>query len=141
MKNLKNRKTIILVASFVIVALISFCIGSKYSKSKNIENIQNMQGGKFSQQMGMRGNGFGGGMINGEILAKDNTSITLKLRDGGSKIVFYTDKTTIAKTVDGILDDLAVGKQVNVIGTTNPDGSVSAQSVQIRTVSIPVPAQ
>ena len=126
MKNLKNRKTIILVASFVIVALISFCIGSKYSKSKNIENILNMQGGKFSQQMGMR----------------DNTSITLKLRDGGSKIVFYTDKTTIAKTVDGILDDLAVGKQVNVIGTTNPDGSVSAQSVQIRTIPIsPIPAQ
>jgi hypothetical protein len=138
MKNLKNKKTIILVASFVIVAIISFSVGSKFSKPKN---VRDMQGGKFSQQMGMKGSGFGGGMINGEILSKDDTSITLKLKDGGSKIVFYTDKTTVAKTLDGILSDLVVGKQINVIGTTNPDGSVSAQSVQIRTVPIPIPAQ
>ncbi len=37
------------------------------------------------------------------------------------------------KTVDGTLADLEVGKQVTVTGDQNPDGSVNAKSVQVRT--------
>ena len=83
----------------------------------------------------MRGGGRGGdigGLINGSIIAKDATSITVSLRQGGSKIVFYDSQSEVGKTVLGSADDLAIGKNVMVSGKTNADGSVSAQTIQIR---------
>lgn len=71
-------------------------------------------------------------MVAGEIISKDEKSVTVKLRDGGSKIVFYYDGTKIDKFVSGNAADLEVGKNVVVSGTTNFDGSVTAQSVQVR---------
>jgi len=68
----------------------------------------------------------------GEIIAKDNTSVTVKLTDGGSKIVFYSDKTTVQEMKSGSIADLQVGDTVNVSGTANSDGSITAESFQKR---------
>ncbi|OIO07392.1 hypothetical protein CO115_00755 [Candidatus Falkowbacteria bacterium CG_4_9_14_3_um_filter_36_9] len=54
------------------------------------------------------------------------------MRDGGSKIVFLSDSTSIGKTTDGTVADLEAGKQVTINGKDNSDGSVTAQSIQIR---------
>lgn len=72
------------------------------------------------------------GFVNGEIIAKDDKSITLKLRDGGSKIVFFSDSTEITKTAKGLVDDLRTGQQIVVNGNQNPDGSVTAETIQLR---------
>jgi uncharacterized protein (DUF2345 family) len=92
-------------------------------------------GGGGGRGMGMRGGGF----VSGDILSMDANSITIELRSpngaagqSGSKIVFYTDKTKVEKTVSGTNADLTVGKQVTITGTPNPDGSVNADSIQIR---------
>ncbi|MFH1522365.1 MAG: hypothetical protein ABIE43_00925 [Patescibacteria group bacterium] len=50
---------------------------------------------------GQTGNGrFGAGQnmarINGEIIDKDDAIITLKLKDGGSKLIFFSEKTSIS---------------------------------------------
>lgn len=86
------------------------------------------------QRQGATGNsrGASGGMATGEIIAKDEKSITIKLGDGGSKIVFYSTSTRVKKTIDGAATDLEIGKQVVISGSANQDGSITAQTIQMR---------
>jgi hypothetical protein len=122
----------------VLVLVGVFYGGVSYGKSKNSIALRSNGQNNFGQMMGGTGRvvnrnimGFSG-LISGEILSMDKESITLKQRDGGSKIVFYTNKTSVTKTVDGTMADLVVGKQISVVGKSNTDGSVSAESLQIR---------
>ena len=74
----------------------------------------------------------GVGIFAGEVLTKDATSLTLKLRDGGSRIVFYSASTRVSKMADGNISDVATGTTVTVNGATNQDGSVTAEMIQLR---------
>ncbi len=99
-----------------------------------------------SGRMNRGGGGFGGGgFAGGEVAAKDSTSLTIKTNDGSSKIVFLASSTKVMKSVDGSLNDLTVGSQVTIAGSANPDGSITAQSIQLRTAippgSLPNPRQ
>ena len=144
--------TIIAVA--IIVGGGSFYGGMKYAESKNSrsrflqENFQNLQSlspeerqQRFQQmaghmETGVRGERMGGAarasFIDGEILSKDDKSVTIKLRDGGSKIIFYSETTEVSKSVQGTTGDLAIGRQVSISGKPNSDGRITAQSIQIR---------
>jgi hypothetical protein len=82
--------------------------------------------------MGGGANETNGGFATGQITAQDSTSITLKMRDGSTKIVFFSPSTSVGKSVSGAASDLAVGQNVMVNGTNNSDGSIAAQNIQIR---------
>ena len=77
----------------------------------------------------------GGGFHAGEIVSKDAAGLTLKLMDGGSKIVIFTSSTHIGKMSDGTIDDLKTGTNVMVNGIVNTDGSVTATNIQLRPTS------
>ena len=124
-----NKKIIIVILVLIVVA---FYGGMKYSQSKN-PVVQSFQNANFTGGAGSARNLRGGaGGVSGDIIAKDATSVTVKMRDGGSKIVLVSPSASVIKTVSGSLDDLAVGKTINVVGMTNSDGSFTAESIQIR---------
>lgn len=73
-----------------------------------------------------------GGMILGEILSKDENSLTVKLMDGGSRIVLLGKDTQVMENTEGSLDDLLVGTEIAVNGMTDQEGIISASTIQIR---------
>ena len=126
------NKIIVIVLGVVIIGGGSFYGGMKYDQSKTASDRQarlQQQGGGFPGGRGARANG---GFATGEVLARDDKSITIKMRDGGSKIIFLTGSTPVTKSVSGAVQDISVGSQVTVTGTANQDGSLSAESIQIR---------
>ena len=142
---MKKNKKVWAIVIVVVLIIISFWAGSKYGEGKagstlaaNRANFtQNGFGANGSMRSAQSRGGAGGGLINGQILSMDNKSVTVSLRGGGSKIVFYSPSTKVEKTVDGVTTDLATGKEVMVTGTANPDGSVDATSIQIRPAVVP----
>ncbi len=88
------------------------------------------QGGPGGTQAGSR-TMTGMTPVSGEIISQDETSITIKMLDGSSKIVIVSDQTTVHKSSAGAKTDLVSGEEVTAFGTQNPDGSITAQSVSI----------
>lgn len=124
------------VVLLIVVGGVSFYGGMKYAGSKRAANINGAAGFR-SDTVGMMGvrrgaGNLGGGFATGEILSKDDNSIIIKLRDGGSQIILFSTSTQIMKSSAGFADDLKEGENVSVNGITNPDGSVVAQSIQLR---------
>ena len=81
--------------------------------------------------MRQTGNGQSFRPVSGEIIGSDDKSVTVKLQDGSSKIVLLSDSAQINKASVGAKEDLKTGENIVVFGTTNSDGSVTAQSIQI----------
>jgi len=67
----------------------------------------------------------------GEIISKDENTITIKLNNGGSKIIMLSESTQINKFSQGTAEDLEIGKNILAQGTNNSDGSITAKTIQI----------
>lgn len=128
----------------IITAIIAgggaFYGGTKYAASKNSPANFSRNGGNFPgglKQGNGTGNRQGGGMINGEIIKKDDKSITVKANDNSSKIIYFSASTTISKFAEGSKNDLQIGDNIMANGTSNSDGSVVAQMIQMRPNNMP----
>ncbi len=117
-----------LIIVVVLIGAGSFYGGMQYQKSQQPVPSQGQRGA--GNGCGQRG--AGGGFMSGEVLSKDAQSITVKLRDGSSKIVFFASSTAVGKMDTGSIVDVVQGTQVTIVGTTNSDGSVTASNIQIR---------
>jgi len=128
-----NKISLIVVAIIVLLVVGggAFYGGIVYGKNRNVR--QSFMAGDFQGTRGDRVGGNGANFISGDVISKDDSSVTLQIpNNGGSKIIFYSDTTQISKMATGTADDFIIGTSVSVNGTTNSDGSVSAQSIQIR---------
>lgn len=129
-----NNKTKIIVGA-AILSVIMFFGGYEYQKTTTPTTNSKAQfgTGTTSNQRGVRMGAAGaGGFTSGQIISMDAKSIVVGLRTGGSKIVFFSPSTTIEKQAAGTTSDLTANTQVSITGTTNADGSITAQSIQIR---------
>ena len=128
-----NKKIIIIS---VMVAGVSFYGGTLYGKSSATAQATADRQARMTQggagASGQRGARNGGGFVTGQVVSKDAGSMVLGLRDGGSKNVFFSTSTQVTKSTAGSLNDLVVGMDVSINGSANSDGSVTAQSVQLR---------
>jgi len=132
---------LLIIVGIVVVGGGAFYEGMQYGKfSSPVQNgsSQFSRGFEFqgTARTGSRTAGGsqmrGGEMIGGEVLSKDATSITIKLPDGGSKNMFFSSSTKIMRLTEGNISEIGVGTQIFGQGTTNPDGSISAQTIQLR---------
>lgn len=142
-KNINKLLPTILVVSLILDGIMFFG-GYKYAQAKTTSakgsgnyqaagaNGNFRQGGAGGTRGARAGAGMMGGFVSGDILSKDVTSLTVKMRDGSSKIILISGTTKVMKSVAGTTDDLQVGSTVMVTGDTNTDGSVTAQSLQLR---------
>jgi len=121
--------------SAIVFGGIGFFIGKKFTSSLGPTPGMERMGdrGQFGQNAGPnRAPRALGGGTQGEVLSKNETLLTVKLRDGGSRIVFYATSTGVMRTASGTMEDIEVGSQVFVAGNQNADGSINAQTIQVR---------
>lgn len=141
---MKKRNLAIATITLVVVGGGAFYGGTIYEK-KSLEeqgllrNANMQPGNKTSGKErsnrtadGLNRKGENSEIVIGEIMSKDEKSVTVKTRDGGSKIIYLSDSTKIGEITSGSLADLESGKQVVINGKANQDGSFSAQDIQIR---------
>lgn len=167
------KKNIIIIMAIILIGGGCFYGGMKYSSAKGsaalsagarnsqFQDFRNMTQEERQQrmrEMGIDGdaaanrqgrvfmNGQGsGGFAAGEIISKDDSSITIKLggvrngenqggtsNESGSKIIFFSESTKISKLAEGSADDLEIGKNISASGQANSDGTVAAETIQIR---------
>jgi hypothetical protein len=130
----KHSMALVCVIVAIIFGALGFFSGMKYTDYLRTQGhgsgFRQFQGGANSGQIQNR-NGLGGRPITGEVISKDDKSITVKTQDGGSKIIILSNTTIYSKTSEGTIQDITVGENVGVFGTENSDKSMTAQNVQI----------
>lgn len=150
---MEKKQYIIGAIILVLVSGGTFAAGTYYGMHKGDSKgtaDQNMQDGFRNGRMnggeGAGANRMQGGdaasrtrgaqmlsrFVGGEVLSNDGTSFTLKLRDGGSRIVFVSPTTKVQKNVESTAAEISVGKSVTVNGESTSDGNFIATDVQVR---------
>lgn len=141
---MQGKNIIVTIVIVLLAGAGSFYGGTVYEKNKLSQNFtqrgnvmgNNMPGGQNRMSDGQNrrqgGQNRNGSFVAGQIISKDDNSITVKTPDGGSKIIYFSDSTQIGKTTSGSSSDLAANQQVMLNGIANSDGSFTAQNIQIR---------
>jgi hypothetical protein len=126
------KKYFPIILAVVVAGGICFYAGTKVGGSSSRTAGQFPNGFQRDSGTNRAGNLQSGNFAGGSIISADDKSITVKLQDGSSKIVFFSSSTEVMKSVQGALSDLVSGEQVTVAGTPNSDGSITARSIQLR---------
>jgi len=119
----------IIWAVIVIVALV---VGIFYGKA-NVAGQTTARSLASSTRSGYGRAAAAGGFVSGQIISVDANSVTVSLANGSSQVVFYSSSTQVMKPTIVPASVLTTGTRVMIGGTPNPDGSLTAQSIQVQT--------
>jgi len=131
---MKNNSLLITLVVALAFGVVGFFGGMQYQKSKLSTGFsrtgQQVKSNFVQQGSGNQGRtSMGGRPVSGEIISADENSITVKMQDGSTKIITYSDSTKVSKTSDGSVSDLSVGEQITVMGSESTQGTITAQSI------------
>lgn len=117
---------------WLVVAVVAFVGGMYYGKAAAPAGGAGLFGAS-STRGGLAGRtGAGGGFTAGTIMSMDSQSMTIQLPNGNSQIVFYSSSTSVSEPQPVAPSALKTGTMVTVGDTANADGSLSAQTIQVR---------
>ncbi len=125
------------VATAIVAASIGAFGGMSYQKNQNVSKFGPisrqgmMQRGNPESVRGQGTGSRGPGMVIGEVTAKDDKSVTIKMMDGSSKIVILSATTSYRISSDAKVEDISAGKTVSIMGTTSPDGNMTATVIEL----------
>lgn len=145
---MNSKNIIIVVVVAAVFAAGGFFGGIKYQQGKAASaataaraNFAAGSAGGFGRRGGA-GGAAGGGFVTGQLLSMDSSSVTIKLpNNAGTKIVFYSGSTQISQPQPVQATELKTGENLVITGTPNSDGSVTAQSIQVRPAMAPTSTQ
>jgi flagellar basal body-associated protein FliL len=132
---MKNKNIMIIVAVvLVIVATAGGFFGGMMFQKNQTPSLGGAVGrgnfvGRFGAQGGQSAAAFR--PVRGQVLDMSNNSLTVKMSDGSTKIVVLSESTAFMQSTKAALSDVKTGDTVNVVGTANSDGSVTATDIQI----------
>jgi hypothetical protein len=119
---------------WLVIAIVVAVGGFFYGKSTATVPRAGFAGaGAYASSTRRLAGGATGGLLTGQITAMDSSSITLQLANGNSQVVFYSSSTPVSEPTTVSANTLKVGTNVMVGGTSNSDGSLTAQTIQVRT--------
>ena len=121
---------------WLVIALIALGGGYYFGKANAGGNsgvaLSGGALGSSSRRFAGAGGASGGNFVTGQISAIDSSSITLQLSNGNSQVVFYSSSTPVVKPTTVSPSTLTAGIDVMINGTANSDGSLTAQTIQVR---------
>lgn len=126
----KQINLVLAIALLIVIGGGSFYGGTIYQKSHgnqirgNFANRNMRTPDQTNRQTGIA-------PVSGQIVSLDDKSATIKLKDGGSKIILFSDSTVFNKNTTGSKSDLTQNEQIMVTGSQNSDGSITAQTLNI----------
>lgn len=126
--------------NLILAALLAggagFYGGTVYQKTRPVTlggRSSQFVRGQFPGGSGSNRPGGNQGMrpVSGVISAVDDSGVTVKLPDGSSKIIILTGMAKINKTESSDKSALVTGQNITVFGTSNSDGSIVAETVNV----------
>lgn len=136
MKSILDKKYIVRVAICVLVIGLSFWAGRAYTMKQMKKVLRDgilaaqRQDGNRSQPLDPIGKN--GMLVSGEIISKDEKSVTLKISNGTERVVFFSPATHIKKTLTGKQSDFTIGTILTVLGSNDSTGTFNATTIQIK---------
>ncbi len=123
----KNMMVVVAVVLIIVAAAGGFFAGLMYQKNQT-PALGTTSRGNFAARAGQNA-AFR--PVRGQVLSMSDTTLTVKMSDGSTKIVVLSSSTAFMQSTKAALTNVKTGDTVNVVGTVNSDGSVTAQDVQI----------
>lgn len=111
-----EKKTLVIVAIAIVGAAIFFYAGAKYEKHK-LNALGLLSGSKSSSNKKAAVNS-----IKGTVTTKDDKSVTIKMADGTTKNIQFSNGMTFGTDGAGSAADVFVGELLVIAGENNADG-------------------